>query len=275
MANEIQPLRIDVGAVLQSKNSRLAKIVPKFIINLLKRLIHQDEINALLEEAGHLTGRDFVSVALKKLNITYSVKGLENITPGKKYIFASNHPLGGLDGMILIEVLENAAGTLKVLGNDLLCNLKPLKDTFVPVNKHGRQSREIVEQLKEVFTGPFNVLYFPAGLCSRKKRGVICDLPWHKSFVNFAIKYKIDIIPVYFSGRNSGTFYNAANLRTMLGIKFNYEMLLLPHEMFRQKNNNFDIIIGKPVTHEEITSAHNATYWADKIKEVTYKLYAK
>ncbi len=272
MTVENKLLRIDVGEVLRSKNERLAKIIPNFLINILKRIIHQNEINEILAQAGNLHGLEFIDKALRTHNITYQVQGLENLDVTKKFIFASNHPLGGLDGMVLIEILESKFGKLKVLGNDLLNSIKPLEDIFVPVNKHGKQNKIIIEQINDIFESGAQVLFFPAGLCSRKKRGVVMDLHWHKSFVNLALKHKRDIVPIYFSGENSSLFYNAANLRTSLGIKFNYEMLLLPHEMFKQKNNSFKITIGKPISHEEIGLKNNAAWWAEEIKKETYKL---
>lgn len=270
-----QQLRVDVSEVLRSKNSKMAKIIPNFVIRLLKRLIHEDEINKLLGNAGHLQGKQFVKEALRELNISYEVSGTENIDPEKRYIFVSNHPLGGLDGMVLIKMLSEAAGPLKVIGNDLLASVKPLSNLFVPVNKHGAQTKDVLRRMNEIFTSGYNALFFPAGLCSRKKRGVICDLKWQKSFINFAIKYKTDIIPIFFSGRNSATFYRAANIRTALGIKFNYEMLLLPHEMFKQRNNHFEIIIGKPIAYTTLSASQTAAYWADAIKQETYKLNSK
>lgn len=272
MTVENTPQKVDVAEVLHSKNERLAKIIPNFIINLLKRIIHQNEINEMLSETGNLTGVDFIGKALKKLNVSYSVKGMENLEEGKKYIFVSNHPLGGLDGMVLIEILGGKYGSIKVIGNDLLYSLQPLKDTFVPVNKHGRQNKETITNLNSIFESESPVLFFPAGLCSRKKKGVIMDLHWHKTYVSFAIKHKRDIVPIYFSGKNSESFYRAANLRTFLRIKFNYEMLLLPHEMFKQKNKSFEITIGKPIFYEVLKSQHTPAYWAEEIKKETYKL---
>jgi putative hemolysin len=272
MTVENKQLRVDVAEVLRSKNERLAKIIPNFLINLLKRIIHQNEINEMLAESGNLEGVEFIKSALGKLNVSYKVKGLEKLEDGKSYIFASNHPLGGLDGMILIEVLGNKFGTLKVIGNDLLYSLEPLKNTFIPVNKHGRQNRDTLTNLNSIFESNSSVLFFPAGLCSRKKKGVIVDLPWHKTYVSYAIKYKRDIVPIFFSGKNSDFFYNSANFRTFLGIKFNYEMLLLPHEMFKQRNNSFEITIGEPIKHEKLKNEHTPAFWADEIKKETYNL---
>lgn len=272
MTVENKLIKVDVAEVLHSKNERLAKIIPNFLIDLLKRIIHQKEINEMLAESGHLSGVEFIGKALKKLNITYKVQGLENLEEGKQYIFASNHPLGGLDGMILIEIIGGKYGSVKVIGNDLLYSLQPLKDTFVPVNKHGRQNKDTVLYFNSIFELNVPILFFPAGLCSRKKRGVIMDLHWHKTYVNLAIKHKRDIVPIYFSGKNSESFYKAANMRTFLGIKFNYEMLLLPHEMFKQKNKSFEITIGKPISYELLKSQQTPAYWSEEIKKETYKL---
>ncbi len=273
MQRENTTLRIDVGEVLSSKNSKLAKIIPNFVIAFLKRLVHQDEINDLLERAGHKEGAEFIQAALERLRISYTDSGFDKLDKSGRYIFASNHPLGGLDGMILIKLITEKFGSVKVLGNDLICHIKPISSLFVPVNKHGMQNRTIISEMNSVFESDIPVLYFPAGLCSRKKSGKICDLPWHKSFVSYALKFGRDIVPVHFSGKNSNRFYRSANIRTALGIKFNYEMLLLPDEMFRQKGRSFEIKAGVPITYDNLKNSNkSASQWAEDIKQETYKL---
>ena len=81
--------------------------------------------------------------------------------------------------------------------------------------------------IEEAYASDCQILYFPAGLCSRKKRGIIKDLIWHKSFITKAVMHKRDIVPAFFSGRNSDFFYNLSNFRNFLGIKANIEMLYL------------------------------------------------
>lgn len=269
-------LKIDVGSVLGSKNPKLLKIIPGFIIRWIEKLIHQDELNYILENYGHLKGVDFASASLKHLRASYRVHGLEKIDKNRRYIIVSNHPLGGLDGIILMEVFGNAFDKkIKFVVNDLLMFVEPLQPIFVPVNKYGRQSEEIANKIHEAYTSDCQIINFPAGLCSRLINGKITDLEWKKSFLNQALKYERDIIPVFFEGKNSGFFYRFANLRKALGIKFNYELILLPHEMFRQKRGKFEIFVGDPIPFEKISKEDTPATWTERIRENVYSLKPK
>lgn len=275
MSDSMNKTRVDVESVIAGKNPKLLKIIPKFIFSWLKRLIHQNDINNILSKYGHLEGVPFASSALKEMNITYTLNGLNNIPEGHRFIIVSNHPLGGLDGLILTEAFGQIFDSVKFVVNDLLYSIDPLKPVFIPVNKYGRQTTDAAAMIHESYSSGDQILYFPAGLCSRLVKGKIEDLDWKKSYLNQAIKYKRDILPVYFEGRNSGFFYRIANLRKKLGIKFNYETILLPHEMFRQQNRSFNVYIGEPFLYEELLSGKSVNEWNHIIRERVYSLKPK
>lgn len=266
------PLQIDVGAVLRSKNPSLAKAVPAFIVNYLKRIIHQDEINELLRNYGHLRDAEFIAAALGFFKIKYNVYGSENIPGTGRYFFVSNHPLGGLDGMVFMNELSKHFRDIKFPVNDILMNLENISGIFLPVNKHGSQAKDAIRALEEAYASGSQILYFPAGLCSRKKKGVICDLVWHKSFITKAVQHKRDVIPSFFSGRNSNFFYNLSNLRSSLGIKANIEMLYLPDEMFSQKGKDISLVFGKPIPWQTFDSSKSPAEWAEWVKQRSYEL---
>ncbi|MCE5345499.1 MAG: 1-acyl-sn-glycerol-3-phosphate acyltransferase [Bacteroidales bacterium] len=268
--NSIQ--KLDVEKILFTKNPALKKTVPGFIVNYLKRIVHQDELNVFLEKWGHLKDAEFVENGLKHFEINYKVFGTENIPKTGRYIFVSNHPLGGLDGMVFIYELSKYYPDIKFPVNDILTNIENLSGIFLPVNKHGGQDRNAARRIEEAYSSDCQVLYFPAGLCSRKKRGVIKDLQWHKSFISKAIQHKRDIVPAYFSGRNSNFFYNLSNIRKFLGIKANIEMLYLPDEMFRQKDKEIRLVFGKTIPWETFDKTRSAPEWADWVKSKTYEL---
>ncbi len=159
------PSLIDVNTIFKTKSPKLYKFIPGFILSYIKRTIHQDEINEVLRKYGHRYGLDFVSSVLEHMGIDYSIKGEGNIPLEGRYIFVSNHPLGGLDGMIFLDLLGKYHKNAKFIVNDLLLNLKNLEPVFVPVNKHGRQSAEYVRKIEELYRSDNQVLYFPAGLC--------------------------------------------------------------------------------------------------------------
>jgi len=264
--------KIDVEDVIRSKNPSLAKAVPKFAINYLKRVIHQDEINALLKNNGNRRDAAFIRASLEFLEIKYRVFGTENIPQSGRYIFVSNHPLGGLDGLVFIDQLSKHFSDIKFPVNDILMNIRNLSGIFLPVNKHGAQAKDAIRRLEETYASGSQILYFPAGLCSRKRRGLIKDLKWQKSFISKAVQHKRDIIPAFFSGRNSDFFYNLSNIRTFIGIKTNIEMLYLPDEMFRQKNKDLMLVFGKPIPWQTFDNSRSALEWADWVKTKSYEL---
>ena len=194
----------------------------------------------------------------------------------RRVIVVSNHPLGGLDGMILADMVSKQYGgtkDVKFVVNDLLTFVEPLKPIFLGVNKHGAQSREAAHSLDKAFEGDSPMVMFPAGLVSRKGAdGTIADLQWHKMVVNKAISSKRNVIPVHFGGHNSQFFYKFARLRTLIGLKFNIEMIYLPREVVRSKGSTFDIHIGKPIPWHELKGGKDSQAQADRLREAVYEL---
>ncbi len=265
--------QIDIERVLKDKNPRLSKMLPGFLTSYLKKIIHQDELNEILNQYGHLKGLEFVKASLSYMNISYTVKGAENIPEKGRFLFASNHPLGGLDGVVFIDAVGKIFPDIKFPVNDMLLNVKSFEGLFLPINKHGKQARESVHLIEEAYASNAQILYFPAGLCSRKQGGEIKDLEWKKNFLVKAIKHKRDIIPVHFSGRNSNFFYRLANLRKFTGIKANFEMLYLPNEMFRQKGETLEISFGPPILHKTILESDlTPQEWSDNLRDLVHDM---
>jgi 1-acyl-sn-glycerol-3-phosphate acyltransferase len=261
--------KIDVKNVLHSKNPALSKAIPGFVINYLKRIVHQDELNEFLGKWGHLRDSELITAGLEHFEIKFRVSGSENIPKSGRFIFVSNHPLGGLDGLVFIHELSKHFHDIKFPVNDILTNIKNLSGIFIPVNKHGAQAKDAALMIEEAYSSDSQILYFPAGLCSRKKGGVIKDLQWHKSFITKSIQHKRDIVPAFFSGRNSNFFYNLANFRKLLGLKANIEMLYLADEMFKQKDKEIRLVFGKPIPWETFDKTKSALEWADWVKSKT------
>jgi 1-acyl-sn-glycerol-3-phosphate acyltransferase len=264
--------KIDVENVLYSKNPSLRRRIPGFIINYLKRIVHQDDLNEFLGKWGHLKNAELIEAGLNHFKIKYKVFGKENIPASGRYIFVSNHPLGGLDGLVFIYELSKYFPDIKFPVNDILTNIENLSGIFLPVNKHGTQDKSAAKKIEEAYSSDCQILYFPAGLCSRKKKGVIEDLHWHKSFISKAIQHKRDIVPAYFSGRNSNFFYNLSNIRKLLGIKANVEMLYLADEMFKQKDKEIHLVFGKAIAWETFDKTKTALEWAGWVKSKSYEL---
>lgn len=274
-----QPLEIDLHAILKKRlPTKVKRFVPRFVISWLAKLIRQDEMNEILRVTFPSRGSKFAAGVLQHLDISLEVVGLENI-PDKRLIFASNHPLGGLDGIALIAVLGQKYGdnNIRFLVNDMLMNVEPLKDEFLPVNKFGRQGREASLKITEALASDMEILQFPAGLCSRKnKNGEIADLKWQKSFAAKAVEHQRDIVPVYFEGKNSPKFYNLARWRKKLGVKFNIEQIFLPSEVCKARGKRFKIIFGNPISWETLRkSGKSYPELAEDIRSVVYSLKSK
>ncbi|MDR1747134.1 MAG: 1-acyl-sn-glycerol-3-phosphate acyltransferase [Tannerella sp.] len=267
---------IDVEEVLRRKAPRLARGLPAFIVKYLIRVIHQDELNGILLRYKNLEGVTFMKALVKEFDLTLECSGEENLpVDGRRCIFVSNHPLGGLDGICLAALLGRHYENITLLVNDLLLYIPNLRSIFAPVNKHGSQSRMSARQMDEAFASDQQIITFPAGLCSRKQKGVICDLEWKKSFIQKAIAYQRDVIPVYFEGHNSNFFYRLANFRKRIGLKMNIEMLYLPDEMFRNSHQTFHIYIGKPVPWQTFDGSRKSAEWAEWVRQTVYSLKCK
>jgi putative hemolysin len=262
---------LNVDSVFRKKGAKIYPYIPKFIIRYLERIVHQDEMNVALRRLHHLKNLEFLEeILLNEFKVEIFSKNFENLPSNGRFIIVANHPLGGMDGMALMHLVGQKRKDLKFLSNDILMELKSLRDLFVPVNKHGRNTHETVKMLDELFSSDAVVLIFPAGLVSRKQKGGIYDLDWRKTFISKAIKYKRDIIPVYIEGKNSRFFYNLARWRKRLRIKANIEMLYLPDEMFKQKNKKITITFGEPVSYTAFTNEMTHQQWAERMKAHVY-----
>lgn len=262
---------IDLEKVIAGKSERLLRLMPRFLLSYLKRVIHQDQLNDILNRHSTLFGQDFLEAIFKDFGVNIVVKGDENLLLTERFVVVSNHPLGGLDGMALMWAVGRKKPDIATPVNDFLMHLPNLKPLFIPVNKHGSNATNIAV-FDETFASDKTVVYFPAGLCSRKIKGEILDLEWKKTFLSKARKTKRDILPVHISGKNSSFFYNLANLRKFLRIKANIEMLYLVDEMFGQKNKDIVITFGKPVPLEVFDKKHNDREWASLLRIHVYKL---
>ncbi len=264
---------IDIKKVLAQKAPKASRKIPGFVVDYLTRLIHQEELNDILARYRDKEGVDFMRELIGYFDLTLEVARESDIPSEGRYIFASNHPLGGLDGICLSAIIGSRFdGKIKYPVNDLLLYIPNLRSIFIPINKHGSQSKDNARLLDEAFASDNQVITFPAGLCSRKIKGRIQDTEWKKSFIQKAVQYERDIVPVFFDARNSSFFYNIARAREALGIKMNYEMIFLPDEMFRCKHKTFRIYFGKPIPWRTFDASKKASEWAKWVRDIVYKL---
>lgn len=263
---------LNIREIFREKNPKLAKYIPGVVYNYIHRILHIDYINEILSKYGHLRGMKFIDKLVEDFNIKCILHGTENIPREGRFIFASNHPLGGFDGMLLMRAVHERLGEFRFLSNDILMNIPQLKSVFIPINKHGGHAREAAIELNRVYDSDMQVLIFPSGLASRKIKGKIVDLEWKKHFIAKAVKHKRNVIPVFISGRNSNRFYRVANIRKFLRIKWNLEMFFLPDETVRHRNTEIHIYFGKPIPYTTFGPEKSQQDWAEWVKQITYNL---
>lgn len=264
--------QVNIREVFKSKNPSMARLLPGFIYRYLEKIIHQDDINDFLNRHGKKSGIDFVHAAIEDFNVSLNVEGFDNIPQEGRYIFASNHPLGGFDGLLLMDVIEKRYPDLKVLVNDILMNIPNLRPLFVPINKHGRQDVEAAKQLEDFYNSDAPLLTFPSGYVSRRIKGQVVDLIWKKNFIAKSVQYHRDIVPVHVSGQNSEFFYRLGSFRKFLGIKANFEMFYLADETFKHKNKSICIKFGQPIVYRIFDKSKKPVEWARWVKEKVYEL---
>ena len=268
MDNEL--VKIDVDKVLRARLPRHYKFIPRFVVRWLERTICQDRLNAILVKMAGKDSVDAAAAALKEMNITIEPTGLDQLPEGR-YLFVSNHPLGGLDGLGLIASLGYRYDRkIKFLVNDLLMAVTPLRGVFLPVNKFGSQSRSAASEIETALASDNQFITFPAGLCSRMQPdGTIADLPWQKAAIVHAVNHHRDIVPIYFDARNSRFFYRFAHWRKRLGIKFNIELILLPKEMLKQSGSTLRFTVGKPIAWSSL-DARAPRQEAARLRDIVY-----
>ena len=269
---EEQEKFIQIREVIRKKSPKAAKWIPSFLISYLERILHEDDINDIMTRFRDLYGIDFVDALIDDLGVHVVLEGGEKIPTDESVVFVSNHPLGGLDGIAIMQAIGRYRRDVKFLVNDILMNIRNLEPLFVPVNKLGGQAKSGIVAIDKAYASDNALLVFPAGLVSRKINGRITDLEWKKSFITKAKKYKRDVIPVYIDGKNSNFFYNLARLRQKIGLKVNLEMLYLPDEMFSQRNQTVTIRIGDRISHETFDRSKNEREWAHHVRDIVYSM---
>ena len=265
-------VKIDVDNVLRTRLPKHYRYIPRFVVRWLERTICQDRLNTILKKMADKNSVDAATAALDEMGINVTASGLDELPDGR-YMFVSNHPLGGLDGLALISLLGNRYDhKIKFLVNDLLMAVVPLRGVFLPVNKYGHQSRAAASQIEEALKGDDQFITFPAGLCSRMQPdGTIADLPWQKAAVVHAVNNQRDIVPIYFDARNSRFFYRFAKWRKRLGIKFNIELIFLPKEMLKQSGSNLHFIVGQPIPWSSL-DARAPRHEAARLRDIVYTM---
>lgn len=268
-------MEVNITRLFCERYPRLARVLPQFTLRPLQRLLHEEEINQILHLFGNLPPDEFLQNVLKHLDIEYSVSFSERVKPEGRYIFVSNHPFGGIDGMVLADMLIHRFGDVRVVVNRRLSLIEPLRPLWIPVTPNSRQDVETARLFDRELMGDRPIVTFPAGLCSRRTNGTITDPDWRPTFIRKAYASQRSIVPVFFEGALSERFYRVARLRSGLGIKTNIESLLLADELFRQRGSRLRIVVGDPIPTEELQQYGIVLDQMQYVRERTYQLATK
>lgn len=273
---QITEKTIDIDSILQSKMGAKAKWVPRPLVSWLKRIIHQDQVNAYLWDSRDKVGTEWLEECVRYLQMSLKLEGMENLpdkNDGRLYTIVSNHPLGGADGVALGAIIgRHFDSRFRYLVNDLLMNLPGLAPLCIPINKTGKQSRSFPAMVKAGFESENHMLMYPAGICSRRQKdGSIRDIPWTKTFIVKSVEYQRDVVPIHFSGQNSNFFYKLANFSDRY-LPFNLAMLFLVDEMYKNVGKTFEIKIGKPIPWQTFDKSKTPQQWAQYVQDIVYSL---
>ena len=263
---------IDIRKAIRSSRSKFVRMMPGIAITLIEKLIRQDYMNAAIYRNRQKKGVPFVNDILSDWNVKINIKGKENVPSAGRFVFVANHPVGGMDALAFLSTIDRFFPDVISPSNDLFNYIPNLHPVILGVNVFGTNTKETVTRLNELFESDSQIMIFPAGVVSRRVKGIISDPEWQKTFVTKAVQFKRDIIPVHISGRNSNLFYSVDRLRKFLGIKLSVEIILLPREMHKQRNSTITLSIGKPIAWNSLSAEKSQNEWAQWIKACVYEL---
>ncbi|MDO5035864.1 MAG: hypothetical protein Q4D93_02775 [Porphyromonas sp.] len=238
-------------------NSRAGRRVGKWLLKSIK----VDKLNALHSDYAHLEGADFTTAVLQdpRIGVQYRVHGMEHLLAlkDKTFITISNHPFGGLDGLILVDIVKKLRPDFKVLVNGFLDRVTALSDSWIPVhprkNKAGYvhdPSKNVngIRLLAERVLEEHPVGMFPAGGVAHYDyvHNRVKEQPWQMNNMRILRAARVPILPIMFSGQNSKRFYR------LLRISYNLNLLRLPAEILNKKGQTFDVYIGAPIMPDEV-----------------------
>ncbi|MBO4371202.1 MAG: 1-acyl-sn-glycerol-3-phosphate acyltransferase [Paludibacteraceae bacterium] len=263
--------QIDIESVLAAKMKRRPS---RWMVWLLKKTIRQDWYNDILRRIGPYKNVDFMRRALEELPVEVEVSGIENLPASdQRCLFVCNHPLGGVDVLAAVATVGPHYPTqLLIPANDMLQALTPIREMLIPVNKTGGQSRDLADKINHAFESEAQIMFFPAGMVSRRIHGVVQDCEWKKVFVIKARDYLRQVVPVRIEAVNSAFFYWVAKIRAFLRIKLNLEMMLLPREVYRQQGRKVRVKIGKPIPYDRFDESKTPLQWAQEVRNLVYTL---
>lgn len=245
-----------------------------FIGWLLLKILRISTLNKIYNKQKHLQGIDFLNALLNDFNIKFEIpeEDLKRIPTEGAFITVSNHPLGGVDGILLLKLLIEKRPDFKIIANFLLHRIEPLKPYVMPVNpfEDRKEAKSSVAGLKNALLHikegkPLGV--FPAGEVSTYSDGrLIVDKPWEMGAIKLIQKAQVPVIPIYFHAKNSRLFYVLSKISDTL------RTALLPSELLSKKARVIKVRIGKPISVNDQNKYASSIDFCDFIRKKTYML---
>ncbi|MCX6147624.1 MAG: GNAT family N-acetyltransferase [Candidatus Kapabacteria bacterium] len=252
---------------------KLPKSISKFISFLLHKILYVNEMTKFIQSHQSRRGLDMIEDFLEYLDFSYTIsdKDKRRIPAEGKLICVSNHPLGGLDGLVLLQTIGEVRKDVKILANGILANIEAISGNFIPIEMYSNgPKRSQLESIKKCLENEEAIIIFPAGEVSRMSGLGIKDKDWSRSALYFASKYNAPILPMFVKGRNSLLFYFTSIISKKLA------MFLLPSEMFNKKGKTIHIRVGDPIPAKVFSSGVvNQNYMIKLLKKHTFNIGKK
>ncbi|MDP4963538.1 MAG: lysophospholipid acyltransferase family protein [Salibacteraceae bacterium] len=255
--------------IMQAAN--LKKFGADRVATLIMKTLRLERVNSVYQKAQSSSSLEFIDKVFAELNIKFEVseKDLANIPKTGAFITVSNHPYGGIDGLILLRILSQERSDYKLMANFLLQKVVPLKSQFVSVNPFdsdisAKSSLKGIKQtLKHLSEGaPLGI--FPAGEVSSIHNGSVTDKQWNDSVIKLIKKAEVPVIPIFFSGGNSIFFHLLGLINPKL------RTIKLPSELLNKKNKTIEVRIGKPISVKEQSQFEDNEKFGRYLRSKTY-----
>ncbi|KOS07268.1 glycerol acyltransferase [Flavobacterium akiainvivens] len=241
---------------------------------LLMKILKISTMNKIYDRQKHLSDLEFLNAILDEFEIKFEIpeEDLKRLPKSGAYITVSNHPLGGIDGILLLKLMVEKEPNFKIIANFLLHRIEPLKPYVMPVNpfENHKDAKSSVAGIKDALRHlsdgkPLGI--FPAGEVSTYKDGkLMVDRPWEEGAIKLIKKAKVPVVPIYFHAKNSRLFYWLSRLSDTL------RTAKLPSELLTQKKRVIKVRIGKPISVAEQDEFQNAEEYGEFLRKKTYML---
>jgi len=222
----------------------------KQLFKYLSKLFKEDEINRFINKNKHLRGFAFLDKVLEYFNFTYqaTAKSLNNIPSEGRVVIVANHPIGSLDGLALLKMIRSVRPDVRIVANDMLNSIEPLKSLFLPVEVMSGKTnyRTQYKAMIEVLENEEALIIFPAGEVSRIKPHGVRDGAWRAGFLRLAAKTGSPVLPILIEARNSALFYSVSTIFKPLGTA------MLVHEMFNKEDQELQFHVGNAIPYCEL-----------------------